>query len=273
MNKLLFLSLCLFLGAAEAKMVNAIAIVVEGEPITTAEISAVQTQMHISKEEAKTMLIDNRLQKAAMKDIAVTEDEVDERVALIAKQNNMSTEKLQGAVKQQGLTWSKFRDQIKTALKKQKFFKTKIANTIMAPSDDELRLFYENHPELFSMPSSISMTEYSSSSPTAIQAFLQNPAQSKGVKSRTVTVKGSELTPQLHAMIAQTQVGGFTPPFNNGNTYVTFLVKAKGASALKPFDQVKESVTVEWKKDQQDDAIKDYFEKMKSKASIEIIRP
>ncbi|MEA3419096.1 MAG: peptidyl-prolyl cis-trans isomerase [Campylobacterota bacterium] len=273
MKKLLLLTIFTLLTLAQAKMINAVAIAVEGEPITTAEIRAVQTQLGISKKEAQDMLIDNRLQKVAMKDIAVSEDEIDERISLIAKQNNMSVKKMQAAVKQQGMTWNKFRDQIKTAIQKQKFFRTKIAKTIPTPSDDELKIFYRNHPELFSMPSSLSVKEYSASSAAAIQAFLQNPAQKKGVKSRNVTFKGSDLTPQLLAMISQTPKGSFTPAFNNGNAYVTYKVLGKGKGTLKPFDDVKNNVIMAWKKEQQGEAIKDYFEKMKSKATIEIIRP
>ena len=273
MKKLLLLTLFTLFTLTQAKIINAIAIVVEGEPITTAEIRAVQTQLGISKKEAQDMLIENRLQKAAMKDITVSEDEIDERVSQIAKRNNMTVKKLQAAVKQQGLTWNQFRDQIKTAVQKQKFFRTKIAKTIPTPSDDELKIFYKNHPELFSMPSSISVQEYSASSAAAIQSFLQNPAQTRSVKSRKVTFKGSDLTPQLLAMISQTPNGSFSPAFNNGNAYVTYKILGKGRGTLKPFDDVKNNVVMAWKKEQQGEAIKAYFEKMKSRASIEIIRP
>ena len=273
MKKILLLSLFMLFTLSQARVVNAIAIVVEGEPITTAEVRAVQTQLGISKKEAQDMLIDNRLQKAAMRGITVSEEEIDERVSQIAKMNNISVKKMQQEVKKQGMSWNKYRDQVKTALKKQKFSRTKIAKAIPTPSDDELRIFYKNHPELFSMPSSLSVEEYSASSAAAIQAFLQNPAQKKGIKSRNVTFKGSDLTPQLLAMISQTPTGSFTPAFNNGSAYVTFLVKSKGKGTMKPFDEVKNNVIMAWKKEQQEDAVKDYFEKMKSRATIEIIRP
>jgi len=273
MKKLLFSIFLLLTVSLQAKMVDAIAIVVEGEPITTSEIRAVQKQLGVSRDEAKNMLIENRLQKAAMKNIKVSEDEIDERVSLIAKQNNMTIKQFQKAVKQQGLKWNKFRDQIRTSLQKQKFFRTTIARSIPAPSDDELKIFYRNHPELFSMPSSISMIEYSASSPAAIQAFLRNPSHTKGIKSHKVTKRGSELTPQLLAMLSQTPKGGFTPAFNNGSAYVTFKVLNIGKGKLKPFDEVKNAVIMAWRKEHQEEAIKDYFEKMRAKASIEVLRP
>ena len=50
---------------SQAKMLDAIAIIVEGVPITTAEIRAIQTQMSISKQKATSLLIQDRLQKSS----------------------------------------------------------------------------------------------------------------------------------------------------------------------------------------------------------------
>ncbi len=68
-------------------------------------------------------------------------------------------------------------------------------------------------------------------------------------------------------------LGLFTPIFNNGNSFVMFKVNNRGEGVIKPFNQVQNSVTSAWKNQQQEKAIKAYFEKMKSSASIEIIRP
>ena len=272
MKKILLLSLLLLGTFSQAKVINAIAIVVDGEPITTVEISAVQKQLHVSKKEAQDMLIENRMQKAAMKGISVSDDEIDKRISLIAQQNNISVKKMQKIIKKQGQSWNKFRDQIKTAIQKQKFFKEKIAPTIAEPSKDELRIYYRNHPDLFSMPSSINVIEYSASSPGKIQAFLQNPGNTQGIKHRKVTFKGSDVTPQLLAMISRTPTGKLTPAFNNGNAYVVYKVLSKGKGKLKPFSEVERNVIIAWKKEQQDDAIKGYFKKMRSNATIEYIR-
>jgi hypothetical protein len=273
MKKLLLSALFICVTVMEARMTNGIAMVVEGEPITIAEIKAVQTQLGVSKSEAKDMLILNRLQKAAMKDIVISEDEIDTRVTLIAKQNNLSLKAMQEEIKKQGLTWRKFREQIQTSLQKQKFFRSKIARTIPEPSDDELKIFYKNNITKFKMPSSITAIEYSASSSKAIQAFLKNPSQRNGIKSRTVVYKGADLTPQLMSMFAGVRLGSFTPAVNNGSAYVSFKITDQGNAVSKPFADVKNSVMSAWRSEQQAEAIKGYFEKMKRSAAIEIIRP
>ncbi|MEA3455830.1 MAG: peptidylprolyl isomerase [Campylobacterota bacterium] len=273
MKKLLFLIFISMATLTQAKVYNAIAIVVDGEPITTAEINAVQKQLRVSKKEAQNMLIENRLQKAAMKDISVSEDDIDKRIEQVAKRNNMTVKKMQGIVKQQKQSWNSFRDQMKISIQKQKFFRTKIAKNIPEPGDDELKIFYRNHPELFSMPSSITVVEYSAGSAGKIQALLQNPANQKGVKRKKVTLRGADITPQLLAMISETETGSFTPAFNNGSAYVTYKVLSKGKGKLKPFEDARNNVIMAWKKEQQGEAIEEYFKKMKTNATIEYIRP
>ncbi|MEA3492568.1 MAG: peptidyl-prolyl cis-trans isomerase [Campylobacterota bacterium] len=273
MKNLLLLSVILLATLTHAKIYNAVAIVVDGEPITTQEISAVQSQLGVSKKEAQDMLIDNRLQKHAMKNISVSEDEIDKRVALIAKQNNLSLKKMQRAIKEQGQSWNKFRDQTKTSIQKQKFFRTKIAQTISEPSEDELKIFYRNNRKLFSMPSNISVIEFSAPTADKIQAVLDNDANQNGVKQRRVKITGKDITPQLLAMISQSEIGEFTPAFNNGSAYVTYKIIGKGKKRMKPYEDVKKSVAMAWKRKEQESAVKDYFKKMKSSATIEIIRP
>ena len=272
MKKLLLLSLLIFATLTEARIYNGVAIVVNGEPITVAEISAVRKQLGVSRKDAEDMLIRNRLQKSAMKSIKVSEDEVDKRVELIAKQNNISLKKMQKVLKHQGQNWNKFRDQIKISIQKQKFFKTKIAKTIQRPSDDELQIFYRNHRDLFQMPSSVKVIEYSASTAGRIQALLHNRTKVAGVKKRKITFKGADVTPQLLTMISQTKVGEFTPAFNNGSAYITYKVLHKGKGTTKPFKDVKNAVLSAWGKEQQGTAIDAYFKKMRSGADIEVIR-
>ena len=272
MKKLLLISILLFGTLLQARIVNAIAIVVDGEPITTAEIRAVQKQLNVSKKEAENMLIDNRLQKAAMKDITVSEDEVDKGIERIAQQNGMSVKKMQGILKKQGQSWNKFRDQVKGGIKKQKFFRSNIAPTIAEPTTDELKIFYKHHQELFSQPSSITVMEYSASTPDKIQKMLRNPGNQKGISHTKRTLTGSDITPQLLAMLSHTAVGKFTPAFNNGNKYITYKILNRGKGTAKPFDKIKKDVIIAWKRDQQGNAVKRYFEKRKKSATIEYLR-
>ncbi|MCD6653831.1 MAG: peptidyl-prolyl cis-trans isomerase [Sulfurovum sp.] len=271
MHKLLSFLLVAFVTFSHAKMVDAIALIVDGEAVTTAEIRAVQQQMNLSKEKAIDLLIQDRLQKAAMKNIAVSDDEVDSKIAQIAAQNNISIEQMQQILQERGTPWTRYRSNIQEAMKKEKFFKEYIITSIPQPSDDELKIFYGNHKNEFTVPSQISMIEYSSDSKEAMADFLRTQ-NAKGVQSRTVSKNSSELNPMLLGMLSQTQNGAFTRPFNAGDKYVVFKVLSKKGQAAMPFENAKNAVIAKWKEQQQEKAIKDYFEKMKTRADVQIIR-
>ncbi|MEA3434070.1 MAG: peptidyl-prolyl cis-trans isomerase [Campylobacterota bacterium] len=271
MKKLILLGFITLLTFSHAKTVNAIALIVEGEAVTTAEIRAVQQQLQVSKEKATDLLIQDRLQKAAMKNINVSEDAVDGKIAQIAAQNNITVPKMQKVLKERGTTWNKYRSSIKESLKKEKFYKEKVVATITAPSEDELKIFYRNHKEEFVVPATISMIEYSSTSEAVMKKFLQTKKK-KGIKSRSVKKSTKDLNPALLGTILQTQDGSYTRPINAGDKYISYKVLSKHGKVNMPFEASKGAVAARWKQQQQGKALKDYFEKMKTNANIQVIR-
>ncbi len=271
MKKPLFLLLLLGISLSYAKMVDAIALIVEGEPVTTAEIRAVEQQTGVSRQQAIDLLIQDRLQKAAMKDITVPEADIDKEIERIAKQNGISVKKMQQILKEQGTSWSKYRSTIREALKKRTFFKEKVAKTIPSPTEDELKLFYQNHREQFTIPSTVKVTEYSAKTEGALNA-LMNGGHAKGVTSRRKSLKTKSLNPALMSMLMQTPEGRFTAPINAGDRYVAYKVVAKIGRTQMPFEEAKGAVAARWRQQQQEKALADYFKKMKTEANIRILR-
>jgi peptidyl-prolyl cis-trans isomerase SurA len=271
MNKLLLLGCITLFSFAQAKMVDAIALVVEGEPVTTAEIRALQTQMSVSKQEATNLLIQDRLQQSAMKNIAISEEAIDERISGIAAQNNLTVPKMQKILKGEGTPWSKYRKNVRDAMKKEKFYQENVVNSIPEPTEDELRLYYNNHREQFIAPKEVNLIEYSASTEQKMKDFLQTK-NTKNIKSKSVTKSVKSLNPALLGAILGTQDGSFTRPFNAGDRYISYKVLSKTGQVTMPFESALGAVTARWKQQQQTKALKDYFEKLKTNADIEYIR-
>lgn len=271
MKKLILLGIITLFTFSTAKMVDGIAAVVEGEPVTVAELNAVQKQMQISKKEAMNLLIQDRLQKSAMREIQIDEKSIDVKIAGIATQNNLTIPKMQKILEQQGTSWSKYRSSIRNALKKEKFYQEKVIRSISAPSEDELKLFYKNHQEEFIIPKSINLVEYSAPSEAKIKKFLETK-NTKGIKSRSVKKATKELDATLLTTILQTQDGSFTRPFNAGDRYISYKVISKEGKTTMPFEAAKGAVAGRWKQQQQNKALKDYFEKLKTNADIQVLR-
>ena len=270
-KRLILLGCITLFTFAQAKMLDGIAMIVNGEAVTTSEIRAVQKQMGVSKKQATDLLIQDRLQKAAMKKISVPETDIDVKIAQIAAQNNLTIPKMQKVLKQQGTSWSKYRKSIKESIKKQKFYREKVASTLSKPSEDELKLFYQKHKKEFVLPTSISMIEYSSSSEAAMKKFLTTKKKN-GVKSRSVKKNTSSINSALLGTILQTQNGSYTRPFNAGDKYISYKVISKNGQKSMSFEDAKGAVAGKWRQQQQGKALKDYFEKMKTNADIRVIR-
>jgi len=271
MKKTIFLFVALLCTFTYAKMVDAIAIIVEGEPITTAEIRAVQTQAHISRQQAVDLLIQDRLQKAAMKDITIPESDIDKEVSRIAEQNGISVKKMQQILKKQGTSWGKYRESIRQGMKKKQFFKEKVATAIPAPTDDELELFYNNHKKEFRIPQTIKVTEYWAATETPLKNLIGS-GKTKGVHSKKKNLQTKNLNPSLMGMLMQTPNGSFTTIINAGDKFITYKVHDKSGSVQMPFEAARGAVAARWRQQQQNKAVKDYFQKMKTEANIQIIR-
>ena len=271
MRKLVLLGFTALLCFAEAKMLDAIAIIVEGEPITTAEIRAIKTQMSVSDKQAREMLIQDRLQKSAMKDIEIDEKRIDEKITSIAKQNNLTVPKMQKILKSQGTSWTKYRASIREAMKKEKFFQKNIIASIPTPTEDELKLYYQNNKDSFSAPASVSLIEYSAKTEASMKQFLTSK-KLNGVKSRKVTKQTKGMNSALLTSILQTQDGSYTRPLNAGDRYISYKVLSKNGQSAMPFEAAQNAVANKWKQEQRNKALKDYFEKLKTNADVQVIR-
>jgi peptidyl-prolyl cis-trans isomerase SurA len=271
MHKIFFFTILMLATALQAKMVDGIAMIVEGEPVTTAEIGAVARQYHISRDKAKDLLIQDRLQKAAMRDIIVPEEEIDRKINEIAAKNGVSVSQMQQILQQRGTAWSTYREQVRDSLKKEKFFKEKVIANIPAPSEDELKLYYTHHKKAFTIPSTIKVKEYATASQETMQRFLKTHS-TKGIRVRTLTQRSKDLNPALLSALLRTPTGAYTRPFNAGDRYIVYKVLGKNGKVQLPFAAARQAVQAQWQKDQQGKALKDYFEKLRTRAEIQILR-
>ncbi|MDM5272411.1 peptidyl-prolyl cis-trans isomerase [Sulfurovum sp. zt1-1] len=269
MFKKIILLLSLLFAVSEAKVLDAVAVTVDGEAITTAEIKAVREQMNISKKEAIDILIQDRLQQIAVKDIEIPESDVDKKIAMIAQQNNISVPKMQKILKEQGTSWTQYRSNIRKSMKKEKFFVQKVAKEMPEVTDEKLMAYYQEHQNEFIMPTSIDVIEYSAPTKQAMETFMKTQ---QGLEGTPLSKDTATLNPTLLQMMMQTPNGGFTQPLNAGDRYVVYRVQSKNGQSTVAFDQVKSLLAGKWMQEQREKALKDYFKKMRTGAIIEFIR-
>jgi parvulin-like peptidyl-prolyl isomerase len=274
MKKILPLLICVLLSS-QAQVLDAIAIDVEGEPITTLEIQAVQQKMKMSKQAAVETLIKDRLEKSAIKKagIIISDEEIQAKVNAIATSKGLTQSKMKEILVQKGLTWDSYIEQITTEMKKERFFQEVILSTIERPSDDELEDYYNNHKAEFSnAPRQMSLVAYTSDSASALQQAIANPMKpTEGVNKKNILASSNEMSPALLNLIDSTALNSYTKPVNTGKGFIAYYVKSKG-SGQSGFAAVKNSVAARWAQEQRVQAGKDFLNKLKSNANIRVIR-
>ncbi|HHH19189.1 MAG TPA: hypothetical protein ENK86_01575 [Campylobacterales bacterium] len=278
MKKLLplFVAAVVLLPAQE-QIIDAIAIDVDGEPITTLEIQAVQKKLNMSKKAAVEALINDRLEKSAIDKANITLEpgEIEAKIEQIASSRGLSQEQMRTALAKQGLTWDSYKEQLGTEIKKEKFFQQNIASSVSQPTENELQTYYETHKEKFASVASavqMSLVAYASNSSTQLQEAMQTPMRKvDGVQQQNLLVSSAEMAPQLFQLIQNTPEGSFTQPINTGQGFVAYYVKSKG-QGQGGFESVKNTVMMQWVQEERIKAGQDFVNKLRSEADIRIIR-
>ena len=262
--------------STQAQVIDAIAIDVEGEAITTLEIQAVQEKMGMSKQAAVEALIKDRLEQSALTKahIQIDSAEVQAKAQAIASSKGLTQEQMKNILAQKGLTWDTYIQQLTLEMKKERFYREHILSTVTTPSEAELESYYNMHKDKFSdAPTQMSLVAYTATTPHSLKEAITNPMRPvTGVQKKNILATSTEMSPALLTLINATPVGSFTKPVNTGKGFVSYFVKSKGTAGQGGFQSVKKSVAMMWMQEQRVQAGQDFFNKLKSNAKIRVIR-
>lgn len=275
MKKFLPLLIATVISLQGQQVIDAVAIDVEGEAITMLEIQAVQEKLNMSKEAAVETLIKDRLEKSAIKKagITVSQQEIEQKVNAIAQSKGLTQQQMQGILLKKGLTWQSYLEQLRTEIKKERFFQEVILSSIDRPSDSELETYYNTHQEAFqNAPRQMSLVLYKSPTASSLQEAIANPLKNTfAVTKENILASSNEMPPALVNLINNTPDNSFTKPINTGKEYLAYYVKSKGSNQVG-FAAVKNAVVARWLQEQRVQAGKDFFNTLKSNAKIRVIR-
>ena len=94
----------------------------------------------------------------------------------------------------------------------------------------------------------------------------------KGVKAQNLTLNYNEIDPQFAALIANTPDGGYTQILRGQDGFNMFLIKNKIGSYTPEFEQIKDEIMNAMYQGEQENIMRDYFDKLRAKAKIQILR-
>ena len=228
----------LFSFSARAEVVDEVVAVVNSEVITRSELLRV-AQVNFSNadpsryREVLEKLIDQKLIDQATKDmpIKVSEKEIDAMIQGLKENNKITDDQLKDALRQQGLTWEEYRNEISEGIRRNQVIAQMLRSQISV-NDTEIKDYYQKHSDDFFEPAQVKLE----------QIFFPVPDQATPEKKKAVSQSAEESLKKIKSgedfqKVAQ----GLNLPENNTSCDVGMYKKGElmntldqEAFALKP---------------------------------------
>ncbi len=152
----------LLASAARTEMVDGVAAIVGDEVVLLSEVrQAIQTVLsrmppgqQISPEEAQQLrqsavqgLIDDKLvlQIAKKQNVSASEEDIDQAIAGIARDENVSVDAIYGAAQKQGLDRAAYREQLGRQITRMKIVQGSVQGRVRVSDDDVRKLYAERY--------------------------------------------------------------------------------------------------------------------------------
>lgn len=273
--KFITIFMAIALHLAIAKTIDGVAIKVNGNIITMYEIEKIQNENKISKKEAIDLIIRNKLKENEIKRLGIIIDDkrLNDEINNIASSNNITRDELIKALKAQGIDFQNYKNDLKEHLANRDLMQKVLQTNTNLTSDEDLKKYYNANPSLFTFPTIIKVTSYTSTSDEALQRFLSNPLIiNSSIQSKDEEINIRNLPPQIVNIFLNTPDKKFTPILNSGNTLIVFFIKEKTNKELIPFDDIKSNVMQKYAEAKESDLLNEYFNKIKASTNIEYIR-
>lgn len=275
MKKIAFSTVFLF-SLASADYVNGIIATVENQPITNYELNTVMKKMNIDNQKALNLLIRERLEDAQIValNIAVNGFEVESKIEQLAKANGMDKATFKEALTSRGIDYNAFKQNVEKNLKKEKLYARILNNPSQNITLENAKKFYEANPGMFAQFDTINVARYSSNSRQNLETVVKSPmSMPSGVSIENLSLTYKNLNPQLRYIFINSKDKTFTPIFQiAANEFEMFYIVSREGSYLPDFASVEQQVVNAMASQEQEIAVADYFNKLRVKANIEILK-
>jgi len=264
-------------AALEAKTVDAVAVIVEDEPITLYDISSEMKTAHIGKKEAVDILIRKKLEEKEIKrrGIGVTEDEIFDEIRRLAEANHMSISQFYDAVRESnGLSSSQLKEKIKQRLLSQKLYQSIAMTKMKEPDEREIEEYFKLHKEEFLHPAFYDVIIYTAPNKELLMQKLDNPMfYSTKIRKTKQRLAYEQLPPALAKILDATKEGSFTQIVPDGKGgFMSFYIEKRGPVQETNINKLRPVIVNVIMNQKRKEILDDYFAKLKDSADIKILR-
>lgn len=270
--------ICIFLFGcvifATAQVVNAVAVIVNNEPITLFEIEKTMKELRIDRAKAVELLINDRIEQAQIKRMGnvISNFELDNEIKKMLAANDRDLDSFKAELATKGQEFESFKKEYKKQLEKRKLYEAVASGAKVDYSDEGALSFYETHKDDFLLYEQISVSIYTAKGAENLEIFRNGGAKTRDIKEEKETLNLQNTDPRLLVFLSSIEENGFSPVLENDDEFVLYRVKSKAKPQALPYEQIKEQVSSVYINKQRQDFIKDFFDKEHAKAQIVRIR-
>lgn len=257
--------------------IGGVAVLVKNTPITLLEVQQEMKQSGLSAPQSADTLIRKKLEQleASEKKITVTSAEINEELARMASQNNLSIEQFLNAMQSvRGLSEKDLKAKIEESIKGQKLYSAIAFSKMGQPTAEEEAEYYQLHLDEFSRPESFEVTAYVSASQEALSAKIADPMRHiEAIQTKEESIPFGKINPQLAQLLNKTPNGSFSPIIPNGqNAFMSFYMRDKLNVITENLESVRPQISNAIIGERRNQVLNDYFTRLRLSADIKVLR-
>lgn len=257
--------------------IGGVAVLVKNNPITLYEVQQEMKQSGTSANQSADNLIRKKLEQleAIDKKITVTSAEINEELARMAAQNNLSMEQFLNAMQSvRGLSEKELKEKVEESIKGQKLYSSIAFSKMGQPTAEEENEYYQLHLDEFSRPESFDVTTYTSTSQETLSAKIADPMRHvENIQTKEENIPFKAINPQLAQILNKIPDGNFSPVLPNGkNGFMSFYMRDKQNVVTENIDSVRPQISNAILGEKRNQVLNDYFTRLRLSADIKVIR-
>lgn len=254
------------------------------------------------KEQQKDLLrgmIDQSLMVQRAKDMGISvESDLAKRLDEVRQQNGLAAlDDLKKGVEASGLTWEDYKTTIRNGLLQKELVRREVGSHVDI-SSDEVKQYYEAHPQEFTLPERVVLSEISlSTEGKSTEEFAAVRSKAEGLRSSVLngddfnqvarlysqgstakeggglgTFKRGELSPQLEGAVFQMSKGQISDVIQTRTGFEILKVEDHLQAELQPMDKVEPDIRNTIHAQKMQPLMRDYLAELREQSYI-IVKP
>jgi peptidyl-prolyl cis-trans isomerase SurA len=258
-----------------------------------------QRQYDDARRRVLERLIEDRIALEKIREIGidVKNDEVDDAIDRIRRDNHWSQSELEASLREKGLTWEEYRQKVREDLQRYKLVNFEVKSRIII-RDEQIEAYYEEHQDRFQRKPGVELATI-----FLLRGSSGGPEEPDGLERTAASLvrqlrEGSDfaelarehsdgpgaeeggylgrfdphqLEPEIRKVIEQTPEGGVSDPIVKPNGVQIIKVLDKGGTGVMPLEKVRDAIHRILLREEIDRRYAEWIEELKERTYTKVL--